>query len=308
MDAKEIESRARALQKATADGQPAANITSILEDLKKRVVPTEDLLRSTKIGVIVNRSRQHKDPGVARLAGDIVSKWRIDVNKAKAAAGQGGASGKKPSITSPPLTTTANGKTASPTPAGGAEKAKFTVPPDQRDWKKDGVDTKKIGNATRDNCLGLMYNGLCYGSEAAPSEILRRASHVEAAAFSTLGPETQEAYRSKMRSLYQNLKNKSNLQLRARILSGEISPERFVVMSPEELKSAERRAEDEKLQQLNMNDSMMAKAEKSISNMLQCGKCGMKRVSYTQAQTRSADEPMTTFCTCENCGKQWKFS
>lgn len=29
---------------------------------------------------------------------------------------------------------------------------------------------------------------------------------------------------------------------------------------------------------------------------MQCGKCGQKKVSYSQAQTRSADEPMTTFC------------
>lgn len=45
MDAKEIDARAKALQKASSAGEPAANIKNILEDLKKRVVPTEDLLR-----------------------------------------------------------------------------------------------------------------------------------------------------------------------------------------------------------------------------------------------------------------------
>ena len=41
---------------------------------------------------------------------------------------------------------------------------------------------------------------------------------------------------------------------------------------------------------------------------MQCGKCKQYKVSYTQAQTRSADEPLTTFCECMSCGKRWKFS
>jgi transcription elongation factor S-II len=104
------------------------------------------------------------------------------------------------------------------------------------------------------------------------------------------------------------LKNKSNPQLRARVLSGEIPPSRFVVMTHDELKSAERKAEDEKLMKENMDKAMVAQEERSISSQLRCGKCGQKKVSYTQAQTRSADEPMTTFCTCMNCGNRWKFS
>jgi transcription elongation factor S-II len=41
---------------------------------------------------------------------------------------------------------------------------------------------------------------------------------------------------------------------------------------------------------------MVAQEEESISTSLECGKCHEKKVSYRQAQTRSADEPMTTFC------------
>ena len=122
------------------------------------------------------------------------------------------------------------------------------------------------------------------------------------------GPETESAYKSKLRSLFQNLKNKSNPELRARVLSGEISADRFVVMTHEELKSAERRAEEQKLQEANMKDAMVPKAERSISTSFVCSKCGQKKVSYSQAQTRSADEPMTTFCECQVCGNRWKVS
>jgi DNA-directed RNA polymerase subunit M/transcription elongation factor TFIIS len=38
-----------------------------------------------------------------------------------------------------------------------------------------------------------------------------------------------------------------------------------------------------------------------------CGKCKSYKTTYTQAQTRSADEPMTTFVTCMNCENKWKF-
>lgn len=134
------------------------------------------------------------------------------------------------------------------------------------------------------------------------------ARAIEVEAYSVYQPETSEAYKSKMRSLYQNLKNKSNPQLRRRVLSGEITPGRFVVMSLDELKSAERRAEDARLQKENMDKAMVAQEEKSISASLECGRCKQRKVSYSQAQTRSADEPMTTFCECTVCGKRWKFS
>ena len=37
-----------------------------------------------------------------------------------------------------------------------------------------------------------------------------------------------------------------------------------------------------------------------------CSKCKSKKCSYYQLQTRSSDEPMTTFVTCLDCGKRWK--
>jgi transcription elongation factor S-II len=37
-----------------------------------------------------------------------------------------------------------------------------------------------------------------------------------------------------------------------------------------------------------------------------CRKCRSKKCTYYQMQTRSADEPMTTFVTCIDCGNRWK--
>jgi len=37
-----------------------------------------------------------------------------------------------------------------------------------------------------------------------------------------------------------------------------------------------------------------------------CRRCKSKKTTYYQLQTRSADEPMTTYVSCLNCGKNWK--
>ena len=38
-----------------------------------------------------------------------------------------------------------------------------------------------------------------------------------------------------------------------------------------------------------------------------CGKCNERKCKVTQMQTRSIDEPMTTFVSCLVCGNTWKF-
>ncbi|DAA77757.1 TPA_exp: Uncharacterized protein A8136_6303 [Trichophyton benhamiae CBS 112371] len=296
MDAKEIELKSKALTKATASGESSATIVSLLKELQKGIQPTEDLLRSTKIGIIVNRLKQHKSPDVARLSSEIVSKWRAEVNKQKKTASPGSSDSPKP---------TPNG-TGTPASATNDKAQSSNVPPDKRNWKADQVNTSVTNVKARDSCIGLMYDGLCLGSTESPQAVLRKATEVEAAAFKAFGPENKEVYRTKMRSLFQNLKNKSNLSLRTRVLTNEVTPERFVNMTHEELKSDERREEDRKIQKENMDKAMVGQPERSISKSLQCGKCGQRKVTYTEAQTRSADEPMTLFCTCLACGKSWR--
>lgn len=300
MDAKEIESKAKALGKASAAKESPAVIVGLLKELQTGVRATEDLLRRTKIGVVVNRFKTNPAPEVARLASEIVSKWRNEVNKQK----QGGAAGRGSNSPRPPQNGTGASTPASATPSDKA--SKLSVPPDKRTWRADAVDLAITTSKVRDSCTGLMYDGLCLGSTEAPKVVLAKASAVEQAAHSLLGPETRSEYKEKMRSLFQNLKNKSNPGLRVRVLTGEITPEKFVRMTSDELRSDQQREVEEAIKKKNMNDAMVPQAERSISTSLQCGKCGQRKVTYTEAQTRSADEPMTLFCTCLNCGKSWR--
>lgn len=50
----------------------------------------------------------------------------------------------------------------------------------------------------------------------------------------------------------------------------------------------------------------IAAKEEDYDGMFKCRKCGSKKTTYYQMQTRSADEPMTTYVTCASCGLKWK--
>lgn len=100
--------------------------------------------------------------------------------------------------------------------------------------------------------------------------------------------DASSAYRSKIRSLFQNLKQKSNAGLRSQLLSGTIKPEKFVTMSDEELQSSELQQEIARIEKENMHEAMVPQEEKSITAAFTCSKCKNNKVSYTQAQTRSA--------------------
>lgn len=194
--------------------------------------------------------------------------------------------------------------TSTPTPSSGPKKP-FKGDPEKRKYDTDNVDIKRTDSGVRNSCIGLIYNGLAYRSTESESDIIAKAVAVEQAAFTAYKGETPD-YKKKVRSLFTNLKNKSNPGLGREVLSGGISPDKFVVMTDDELKSDDQRKKEEEYEKENMKKAQVPMAEKSISDSLECGKCKVKKVSYTQAQTRSADEPMTTFCECLNCGNRWK--
>jgi len=53
-------------------------------------------------------------------------------------------------------------------------------------------------------------------------------------------------------------------------------------------------------------EQAQAALDAEYNGMFKCRRCGKNKVTYTQAQTRSADEPMTTFFCCLACGNRWK--
>lgn len=260
------------------------------------------LHQSTKAGQFVGGLARDpaKPTEVREAANKVVNKWKDAVKAEKDKRMKGSKMSGGASRTSTPS------QTASPAPPPTPTNNKpYQGDIEKRHFNADKINMKVTDNAVRNNCIGVMYNGLAYMSKDSIEVVTAKAVEVEGAAFKHFGGENAE-YRAKIRSLFQNLKVKSNKELRRRVMVGEITAMEFVKMSPDELKSQEHKERDKAYEKENINNAQVAQPEKSISDALTCGKCGQKKVSYTQAQTRSADEPMTTFCECLHCGNRWK--
>jgi transcription elongation factor S-II len=117
----------------------------------------------------------------------------------------------------------------------------------------------------------------------------------------------KQRYLNKVSSISFNLKSTES-KLIERIVSGEIKSKDIAKLSPVELwpnglwHQTEVRLKEKQM----IIDKVNALADEDYIGLYQCSKCKSMKTTYYQLQTRSADEPMTTFVTCVNCGKRWK--
>jgi len=294
-DAVELKKLVKQLQNASSQ----EDITTILRTLKKDFRVNEAILRESKAGLAVGKLRTHASKDVSDLAKEIVKQWKTEVERAKAAQGSAGKPAVAVNTTARKGSIASNGPATPKTPSGSS--------PNIRTMKTDGVASGFTGDKTRDKCIELVYDALASDSGAPVDLILQKAKAIEAAVYAEIGGVTQP-YPTKMRSLFVNLKDKNNPSLREAVASGDIPVEKFVTMTSQEMASEERKKADEAIKQQNLFNSLGAEEQQAETTAFQCSKCKQRKCRYRQAQTRSADEPMTTFVTCVNCNNRWKFS
>jgi transcription elongation factor S-II len=129
------------------------------------------------------------------------------------------------------------------------------------------------------------------------------ATTVEAELLTIYG-STNKDYKAKLRSLSFNLKK--NPALRKDLLGGDLSVEKLCRMTSAEMANEEEQKKRREIEKWHMEAATIGKMEASTDQFL-CGKCKNRKCTYYQLQTRSADEPMTTFVTCTVCNNRWKF-
>ena len=108
-------------------------------------------------------------------------------------------------------------------------------------------------------------------------------------------------YLNKFKIIFHNIQNPIILE---KIKTKKFLPHRIAFMNHLDLlpEKWNERLEEKKLR---LENKFFPKIEASTDNFT-CGKCKSTACTYYQLQTRSADEPMTTFVTCTNCGQRWK--
>jgi len=296
------------LVKSLQSAQVAEAMVEVLNSLKKQPNINEAVLRESKAGLAVGKLRSHADKRVSEAAKDIVRKWKNDVEKAKRTT-SGTAEHHSPSTSKPtpkkPVISTATVSKINSAPQSVSSPTTPKI--ETRTAKGDGVSANWTGDKTRDRCIELIYDALALESGAPNDLIAQRAVAIEKAVADELGTSTG-GYKAKIRSLFVNLKDKNNPSLRESVVSGDISPIKFANMTSEEMASGERQAANRRIVEDNLFNSLGAAEQQAETDAFQCGRCKQRKCRYRQAQTRSADEPMTTFVTCTVCNNRWKFS
>ena len=110
-----------------------------------------------------------------------------------------------------------------------------------------------------------------------------------------------QIYIDRLRSIYLNLKNPEILE---QIKSEAIQAHTVAFMTHQEMRPDKWKEliEDKVKKDKNKFETNV----EASTDTFTCRKCKSNKCTYYQMQTRSADEPMTTFVTCIDCGNRWK--
>jgi transcription elongation factor S-II len=260
-----------------------------------------ELIKSTGIGRIITKlSKDKRSDTIASHAKKLEKKWKtIVVN----------------SPTPPPKAEKRNRSISTDQQSSGKRK-NVKEEPEKKETTVDngktpsGVNNFKgeTNNAARNTVQVKLCQALGQCSVVGGMDSSRVAVTIETTMFKHFGDAKNKDYQAKFRSLFSNLKDPLNEGLRSALFTGDLSADTLINMSHEELANPTLQQERKKLkeyqQEARRGDRHMRDA---TCSMFTCNKCGQNKTTYFQLQTRSADEPMTTFVTCCNCGHHWKF-
>lgn len=114
-------------------------------------------------------------------------------------------------------------------------------------------------------------------------------------------PFYTQIYLDRLRSIYFNLKMPALLQS---VKDGTITVKTLAFMTHQEMQPE--KWEPLIQAKIKQDKSKYDTQQEAMTDTFKCRKCHSNKCSYYQMQTRSADEPMTTFVTCIECANRWK--
>ncbi|XP_071333583.1 transcription elongation factor A protein 2 isoform X1 [Trachinotus anak] len=281
----------------------------LLRELKNIKMSLETL-QSTRVGMSVNAVRkQSSDEDVQTLAKALIKSWKklLDGSEGKSEEREKKKEGSpvRSSSTSKDCgSSEKSSKKSGETPTTPTSPTTPTLPSRVTSFPPAPVTTDSVRNKCRELLVAALQTDDDHKTIGVDCEHL--AAQIEEQIFQEF-KSTDIKYKTRLRSRISNLKDQKNPDLRRNVLCGNISPQRIASMTAEDMASAELKQMREALTKESIREHQLSKVGGSETDMFICNKCHGKSCTYTQVQTRSADEPMTTFVLCNSCGNRWKF-
>lgn len=271
-----------------ADSSEKARCLDILNQLKKLEM-TKEVLASTQAGRKVRALVKHSDPDIAGKAKAVVMDWKSMVQRSNSKSGL------------------SQLESTDTTPVKPEPQSEVAEPREQRSEEVERT-VAMTGDTIRDKVRKNLFDSLAKarGEGVTEGDAASLACQIETAMYATLDGVSAK-YKAKFRQLHFNLKDSNNPDLRRKVLLGEFLPSELITASPEELASDAKKEENQRIRDKKLFDSAPSSAKRATTDQFQCGKCRQRKCTYYQMQTRSADEPMTTFVQCTVCNNAWKF-
>ncbi|EZG55327.1 putative transcription elongation factor [Gregarina niphandrodes] len=307
-----IEEAKGVLQAEPLETALAADMLLMLDE---KVSPsiTKELLSSTKIGQIVNKLKSAESPDVSTRAKMIIEKWKMIIKApSTTSAGEGQTAAEQQTAQQ---SESSARKRPLPQASAAADSFEPAVHPLTHDSVYEGKMTKQD---KRNRFRSILFKSFVEGFAQDQIHMVDKVqldnliAEVETALwdYHVTKKNNQNDYTSQLRSIKSNLADKKNPEFNSALYMGGISVEDLPTMSSVEMASDAKKQERKKAQK----DALEAcqsdwdlRNVKRAKGQFPCGKCKSDNTTYVQMQTRSSDEPMTTYVSCQNCGNRWKF-
>jgi len=149
----------------------------------------------------------------------------------------------------------------------------------------------------------------CSSDDGINPTLEKLATEIESSVAEAFATDEKE-YINKARSIVFNLKYSRNITFGSKIIEGILPPSMIPSLTADEMASADLQSERVKVRREAMEEVQadwdLKHGAADIKGLFTCRHCEGTKTTYFQLQTRSADEPMTTFVGCLTCGKRWK--
>eukprot|EP00033_Pygsuia_biforma_P004572 GCRY01005014.1.p1 GENE.GCRY01005014.1~~GCRY01005014.1.p1 ORF type:complete len:299 (+),score=52.81 GCRY01005014.1:144-1040(+) len=277
------------------------DLATILQSLKRfeTVSINKSILKETNAGRVVAKLKKHDSKEVASLASALVASWKKAVDQEKQAETKDSETPKIDTSISTPMKESASASSL------GSLSTPSTPTTPNLDLSLPA--SKSTGSKNRDNFIITLAKDLILdGVREGDRDPIDLMIELEKICFTKYPPIR---YKAKFRAFHFNFKDEKNPALRRRLLGSPIEMDLVAEWESADMISSELQAYNAKAQKNELEKILPDwDADKATTDQFQCGKCKKRKCKFYQLQTRSADEPMTTFVTCVNCGNRWKFS